>query len=146
MKMELVPINFDEAQAFVKQHHRHHRPPVGHKFSIAASIDGVICGVVIVGRPVNRNLDNGFTLEVLRLCTDGTKNACSFLYSAAWRVSKNLGYKRLITYILSSESGTSLLASGWKLLYQTKGGSWNTPSRPRVDKHPTQQKLLFEIK
>jgi hypothetical protein len=142
--IELVPINFDEAQAFVKKHHRHHIPPVGHKFSIAAAIGETVVGVVIVGRPVARRLDNGFTLEVTRLCTDGTKNACSFLYSAAWRVAKNLGYRRLITYILQSETGTSLAAAGWKALYETPGKSWSVKSRPRVDKHPLQVKILYE--
>jgi hypothetical protein len=142
--MELVPINFDEAKVFVKQYHRHHSPPVGHKFSIAAAVGGEIVAVVIVGRPVSRVLDNGFTLEVIRLCTNGQKNACSFLYSAAWRVTRNLGYRRLITYILKSESGKSLEASGWKALYETSGGSWTTPSRPRVDKHPLQCKILYE--
>lgn len=142
--MELVPINFDEAKAFVKQHHRHHIPPVGHKFSIAAAIDGIICGVVIVGRPVARRLDDGFTLEVTRCCTNGQKNACSFLYSAAWRVAKNLGYRRLITYILKSEKGSSLVAAGWKALYETPGKSWSVKSRPRVDKHPLQIKILYE--
>ncbi len=142
--MELVPINFDEARAFVKQYHRHHIPPVGHKYSIAAAIDGTICGVVIVGRPVARRLDDGFTLEVTRCCTNGAKNACSFLYSAAWRVARNMGYRRLITYILKSETGTSLAAAGWKALYETPGKSWSVPSRPRVDKHPLQIKILYE--
>lgn len=142
--LELVPIKFDEATEFVKRFHRHHLPPVGHKYCIAACADKKIVGVVLVGRPVSRRLDNGFTLEVTRLCTDGTKNACSFLYSAAWRVAKNLGYRRLITYILSIESGTSLKAAGWKELYTTPGKSWSVKSRPRVDKHPLQKRILFE--
>ncbi len=144
--MTLVPINFDEAQIFIDRHHRHHGRPVGHKFSIAASVDDSIVGVVTVGRPVARHMDDGYTLEVNRLCTNGYKNACSFLYSAAWRVARNMGYRRLITYILNTEPGTSLKAAGWKCLYETKSQSWNTKSRPRVDKHPTQAKLLWEIK
>jgi hypothetical protein len=99
----------------------------------------------MVGRPVARNLDNGWTLEVNRLCTDGTKNACSMLYSASWRVAKNLGYKKLITYILSEETGASLKASNWKCIGESGGGSWNCENRPRVDKHPTQKKIKFEI-
>jgi len=142
--IELVPINFDEASEFVRKFHRHHKPSVGHKYSIAAAIDGVIVGVVIVGRPVARRLDNGFTLEVIRLCTTGQKNVCSFLYSAAWRVARNLGYRRMITYILKSEPGTSLVAAGWKALYETPGKSWSVKSRPRVDKHPLQIKILYE--
>lgn len=112
--LELVPITLKEANAFVERYHRHHKPVVGHKFSIAASDGEKIVGVAIVGRPVSRYLDNGLTLEVNRLCTDGTRNACSFLYSAAWRAARNLGYKKLITYILVSETGSSLKAAGWK--------------------------------
>lgn len=145
MKLEIVPINFDEACAFIAQHHRHHKPPVGHKFLIGCSDGEEIVGVATVGRPVARMLDDGWTLEVNRLCTDGTKNACSMLYAAAWRVAKNMGYKKLITYILDSENGVSLSAAGWKCVGHRGGGSWNAPSRPRVDKHPTQRKLLFEI-
>jgi hypothetical protein len=114
--MEIVPIEFNEACAFVKQHHRHHRAPQGHKFSIGCAHEGKIVGVAIVGRPVARMNDNGFTLEVVRLCSDGTKNACSMLYSAAWRASKAMGYMRLITYILQSETGVSLQASGYRLV------------------------------
>jgi hypothetical protein len=143
-KLELVPIQFAEASEFVRRHHRHHIPPVGHKYSIAASAKGSIIGVAIVGRPVSRALDDGFTLEVTRLCTNGHKNACSFLYAAAWRVAKNLGYRRIVTYIQASESGTSLTAAGWKPLYQVRARSWSTPKRPRVDKHSIQSRLLFE--
>jgi len=103
-----------------------------------------VCGVITVGRPVSRVLDKDWTLEVTRCCTDGTKNAASMLYGAAWRATKALGYKRLITYTLISETGTSLRAAGWKKLYETSGGSWNCKSRPRVDKAPTCQKSLWE--
>src|SRR5690349_5441401 len=123
--MDLVPVSQKEANEYVKKFHRHHKPVIGSKFQIACSLNGEIVGVVIVGRPVSRHLDNGFTLEVNRLCTNGEKNVCSMLYSAAWRVAKNLGYKRLITYILQSESGTSLRAAGWKLIGETGGGTWN---------------------
>jgi hypothetical protein len=93
---------------------------------------------------VARALDNGWTLEVTRCCTDSTPHAASMLYAAAWRAAKALGYTRLITYTLISEPGTSLKAAGWKTLYTTDGGSWNCPSRPRVDKAPTVQKHLWE--
>jgi len=102
-------------------------------------------GVAVCGRPPGRHYDDGLTMEVTRLCTDGTSNACSMLYAACWRVAKNMGYKRMITYILNTEPGTSLKASGWKLIGQRGGGSWSVPSRPRIDKHPLQKKLLFEI-
>ena len=145
MGLELVPITLKEANAFVEQHHRHHRPVTGLKFSIAASDGEKIVGVAIVGRPVSRHLDNGLTLEVNRLCTDGTRNACSFLYSAAWRAARNLGYKKLITYILKSEPGSSLKAAGWKCVGECGGLRWTGRSRPEVDLYPAQMKLRFEI-
>jgi hypothetical protein len=122
-KLAVVPCDFDEACVFVARHHRHHKPPVGHKFSIAAADEaGLIRGVCIVGRPVSRILDDGMTLEVTRLASDGCPNACSCLYGAAWRAAKALGYGRLITYILDTESGTTLKASGWTLVGKRGGG------------------------
>lgn len=143
--LELVPISLKEANAFVEQHHRHHKPVVGHKFSVAASDGKKIVGVAIVGRPVSRYLDDGWTLEVNRLCTDGTKNACSFLYSAAWRAARNMGYKKLVTYILDTENGASLKASGWKCVGEAGGKRWTGVRRPEVDLYPAQMKLRFEI-
>lgn len=143
-RMTHVRIDLAEANAFVAEHHRHHSPVVGHLFSLGAVSGGKIVGVAIVGRPVARMRDDGLTAEVTRLCTDGTRNACSFLYGAAAKASFALGFKRIGTYILASEPGTSLAAAGWRLIGEVKGRSWTTPSRPRVDKHPTQDKLLFE--
>lgn len=143
--LETQPISFAEACEFVKQYHRHHIPPQGHKYSIAVADEQKVVGVVMVGRPVARGNDNGRTLEVIRCCTDGTKNAASKLYAAAWHAARAMGYRRLITYTLTEEPGTSLRAAGWKSLYQTKGGSWNCPTRPRMDKHPTGQKTLWEV-
>jgi len=140
-----APISFEDAAAFVRLHHRHHTPPAGHKFSIAGMSNGEVVGVVIVGRPVARRRDDGLTLEVTRLCTTGHRNACSFLYGAAARAAFALGYSRIGTYILKSEPGTTLKAAGWKLIGETPGKSWSTPSRPRNDKHPLEPKLLFEI-
>ncbi|MBX3282375.1 MAG: hypothetical protein KF756_07860 [Acidobacteria bacterium] len=144
--LELQPIDFDEACEFIRQNHRHHLPPKGWKFGIGVNDGKSVVGVVTAGRPVSRFLDNGYTAEVTRCCTDETKCAASKLYAAAWRAAKALGYKRLITYTLKSEPGTSLIAAGWKVVYETKGGSWNVPSRPRVDKHPLEPKLLWEPK
>lgn len=144
MKLQAAPIDFADAATFVRLHHRHHTPPVGHKFSIAAMSDGELVGVVIVGRPVARRRDDGRTLEVTRLCTIGERNACSFLYGAAARAAFALGYSRIGTYILKREPGTSLAAAGWKLIGETPGNSWSVPSRPRDDKHPIEPKLLFE--
>ena len=142
--MKLTPISLKEANQFVSENHRHHGPVVGHKFSLAVEQDGEIVGVAIVGRPVARGLDDGYTLEVNRCCTKGTNNACSMLYGASWRAAKALGYRRLITYILDTETGSSLTAANWKLVHEVKGRSWDTPSRPRVDTHPLQNKLMFE--
>ncbi len=143
----LTPINLDEANAFVAAHHRHHKPVPGAKFCIAASEGETVRGVVIVGRPVARMLDNGWTLEVNRCCTDGAKNACSMLYGAAWRAAKALGYRKLITYTLPAEGGASLRAAGWTLLGLRGGGNWNVTSRPRIDTaHLLQgQKHLWEV-
>jgi hypothetical protein len=143
--LELQPISFAEAAAFVTLHHRHHTAPVGHKFSIAINDGEQVVGVVMVGRPVSRKLDNTWTLEVNRCCVlDNIPNGCSMLYSAAWRAAKALGYKRLITYTLQTEPGTSLKAAGWKVIGETAGKSWNVPTRHRVDKHPLQPRLLWE--
>jgi len=143
--LELVPISLEEANAFVSQHHRHHDPVVGHKFSIAVSIGDRICGVIIVGRPVSRMLDNGTTPEVTRCCADSTTHVCSKLYRAAWRVCENLGYKRLITYTLPEGGGASLRGAGFKLIGESGGGSWSRKTRPRVDTHPMQSKLCWEM-
>lgn len=143
--LTIVPMDFSEANAFVEQFHRHHKPMPGCKFSIGVSDGEKIVGVAMVGRPVGRRLDDGWTLEVNRVATDGTKNACSILYAASWRAARAMGYRKLITYILDTEPGTSLKAAGWKCLGATRGGSWNVPSRPRVDKHPTQGKLRYEV-
>lgn len=142
MALELQPIDFQEACEFIKRNHSHHKPPVGWKFGIAVNDGKAIVGIVTVGRPVSRRLDNGYTLEVTRCCTDETKCAGSKLYAAAWRAAKALGFKRLITYTLKTETGTSLRAAGWKVIYETKGGSRNEHSRPRIDKHPIEQKKL----
>lgn len=144
-RLRLIPLSLAEANAFVSMRHRHHPPVRGHKFSIGAELGGKLVGVVIVGRPVSRVRDDGLTLEVTRLCTDGTRNACSFLYGAAARAAFALGYQRIGTYTLPDEGGASLRASGWKLIGERGGGSWSCPSRPRRDLHPTQKKLLWEI-
>jgi hypothetical protein len=143
--LEVRPVDFKDAQDFIQKTHRHHIPVVGWKFGIAAFHNGKMVGVVVVGRPVSRRLDDGVTAEVTRLATDGTKNACSKLYSAASQACKAMGYKRLVTYILESENGASLKASGWKLIEsKAGGGSWSAPSRLRVDKHPTCIKQRWE--
>lgn len=142
---DVVPMDLASANDWVSFFHRHHPPVVGHKFSLGAMKDNDIVGVVIVGRPVSRVRDNGFTLEVTRLATDGTKNACSFLYGAAARAGFALGYKRIGTYILATEPGTTLRASGWRQIGEVTGRSWNCKSRPRVDKILPSDRLLIEL-
>jgi len=144
--LEITPITFEEENALVGKFHRHHKPMQGCKFCVAVSDNEQVVGVAIVGRPVARMLDNGWTLEVNRCCTNGTKNACSMLYSAAWKAAKALGYRRLITYTLPEEGGASLKASNWKCLGLRGGGNWNVKSRPRVDTDELLrgQKLLWE--
>lgn len=155
--LNIVPISLKQANNFVENLHRHHSKVQGHKFSIAASDGEKIVGVCIVGRPVSRFLDDGNTLEVTRLCTDGTYNACSILYARAARIAKDMGYKKIITYILQSESGVSLKASGWTLEQEdVGGGNWSVPSRPRElipqqlslfgdpkQKYPTEKKIKW---
>lgn len=130
--MIAIPMELREAQNYINTYHRHHQAAHRDKFRIAAMKAEKIVGVVQVGRPVSRMLDDGKTLEVLRLCTNGEKDECSFLYSRAARIAKEMGYLKIITYILESEQGTSLRASGWTLEADGVGGaSWDVPSRPR---------------
>lgn len=151
-RLFVVPCDLDEANAFVAQFHRHHPPVTGHKFSVAVAKDwpqlrtgGVVVGVAIVGRPNARPLDDGWTLEVTRNCTDGTKNAASKLYSHCIKAAWALGYLKVITYTGKHEPGTSLVAAGFKIVAEVKGRSWGCKSRPRVDKTPLQDKLRWEI-
>lgn len=144
MALDIVPVSLAEANQFVLLHHRHHKPVVGHKFSIGCTDGEKIVGVAIVGRPVSRYLDNGMTLEVTRLCTDGTKNACSMLYAAAWRAARAMGYKKVITYILDTENGASVKAAGYKCIGQAGGLRWTGKRKPEVDLCPAQMKIRFE--
>lgn len=124
IKLRIVPITFKEACLFIEKHHRHHKPTVGHKFSIGCMAGDDLCGVAVCGRPVSRYLDNGLTLEVNRVCTDGTRNACSKLYGACCRIAKNMGYTKIITYTLKSENGASLRASNFENDGQAGGKNW----------------------
>lgn len=144
--MKLVPLTRDKAFAFIRDHHRHHRPPVGWLFGVGVQMGGELVGVACVGRPVARGNQDGFTAEVTRVCVlPGHPNACSKLYAACWRAVRAIGYTRLITYCLESESGTSVTAAGWERVRRTKGGSWDTPARPRTDKAPTEPKVLYQV-
>lgn len=143
--LRITPITFAEANEFVRKLHRHHKPMLSAKFSVAVSDDAGVRGVAIVGRPVARHADDGWTLEVNRCCTDGARNACSMLYRAAWRAARALGYLRLITYTLPDEGGASLRGAGFKLIGEAGGGSWSRETRPRVDTHPLQVKLKWGL-
>lgn len=122
--LELCPVTLKAANEYVKEHHRHHGVVVGHKFSIGATKDGMLVGVAICGRPVSRFLDDGYTLEITRLCTDGTPDVCSMLYGAAYRAARAMGYKKVVTYILDTETGSSLKAAGYKCEGKAGGVEW----------------------
>ena len=142
--IELVPVTLRDANQFVKKYHRHHKPTVGHKFSIGVAECGELVGVAICGRPVSRKLDNGTTLEVNRLCTDGTPNACSMLYAASARAARAMGYKKIITYILKSEPGTSLRAAGFTCEGIAGGLEWTGKRKPKsVDQYPHEMKTRW---
>jgi hypothetical protein len=145
------PITQREAFAYIAEHHRHHKPPVGWMWGIAAYDDDRLCGVITVGRPVARMLDKRLkgtirtTCEANRCCTDGTYNACSLLYGAAWRAAKAMGWDECITYLGPGENGASLKASGWICVGAAGGGLWSRADRERDDDHPTGQKTLWRI-
>ena len=120
-----------EANEFVAQPHRHNLPTVGGKFTLGATLDGKVVGVAIAGRPVARKLDDGKTLEVLRVCTDGTPNANSFLYGGVKRIAALMGYQKVITYTLKDESGASLKAVGGRIVGEVQPKEWNVLSRHR---------------
>lgn len=125
MPLKVIPLTLAQANELVQKLHRHHKPAQGHRFSLGVMQDDVLVGAVIVGRPVARGCDPYFTAEVTRLVTDGTKNACSILYAAAARVCREMGFRRIQTYILESETGDSLRAAAWLFETTTQGGDWN---------------------
>lgn len=144
MTLSIAPITISDAREFIAQHHRHHQPPVSALFAVSVADGDTVRGVAVVGRPVARGNQDGWTAEVTRVATDGARNACSMLYGACWRAARALGYHRLITYTLASEGGASLRAAGWRVIGQVRGRSWSCKSRPRVDRHPSQDKLRWE--
>ena len=144
-KLTPMPISLREANEFVANFHRHNKPTQGGKFSIGALFNNEIVGVAIVGRPVARGMQDGVTAEVTRVCVsdNAPRNACSFLYGRCWRIWQQMGGKRMITYTLKSESGSSLRGAGWKMLGEVKpGAGWNRPARQR-DWQPIYGQLKF---
>jgi hypothetical protein len=165
MRLALQPVTLKEAAAWVRQHHRHHGPDRGGLFAVAAGDGARVLGVVVIGRPKARMLQDGYTCEVTRCCVlpdlpprldaygkEHPLHVASLLYGAAWRAARALGYRRLVTYTLRDETGTSLVAAGWKQIAETqegrkfrsRGGPWSRLSRPRVDTYPQQEKLRWE--
>lgn len=127
-RLRVVPLTLAQANATVARWHRHHKPVVGHRFSLGCMRGNDLCGAVIVGRPVARNTAQYHVAEVTRLVTDGTKNACSILYAAAARACAAMGFTSVQTFILASEPGTSLKAAGWERVGVAKGHDWNCKS------------------
>ena len=144
MNLQVVPVSLRDANAYVAQKHRHHGPTRGHKFSIGVTDGEQLRGVAIVGRPLARKLDNGQIAEVLRVCSDGTPNVCSMLLGACRRAALAMGYKKIVTYTLNSESGASLKAAGFKATKRVSGASWSRQGREREDKHPLDDKIRWE--
>ena len=145
-KYVAVPVDMAEANALVRRWHRRHGGVQGYKLALAAVLvaERRLCGVVVLGRPLSRGLDDGWTLEVLRLAGDGTPDVCSFLYGAAARAGKAAGYPRLVTYTLASEAGISLRAAGWQPVSAVHGRSWSCPARPRPDAVKGKAKVRWE--
>ena len=144
-KLGIVPVTLKEAKVRINRIHRRHRAPQGGFFAVGVAWCGEIVGIAVVGRPVNRNLDDGWTVEVTRLAVlENQPNACSKLYAACWRVAREMGYRNAVTYTLEEESGVSVKAAGWRCIGKVEGRSWDRTSRPRVDTHPLQAKLRWE--
>ena len=131
--LRAVPLTKATANVFVAERHRHHPPVLQARFCVGAARAGVLVGVVIVENPKNCQLANGDRCEVSRLCTDGSPQVCSFLYSRAARIAREMGYAEIITYILDREPGTSLTAAGWTRDLGTYGGQTWTTKRGRRD-------------
>jgi len=142
--MKVQPLELRQANELVSRLHRHHKPVQGHRFSIGLVVDDVLVGAAICGRPVARHYDPLKVLEVTRLVTDGTKNACSALYAAAARIAKQMGYERIQTYVLASETGVTLKAAGWVNEGAAGGGQWkHTDGKPRRTDQPIELKARW---
>jgi hypothetical protein len=144
--LELVPLTIAEANVIVARWHRHHGPTAGGKWAVGVAANGEVVGVAIAGRPIARNFDDGWTIEVNRTCTNGYSNANSRLYGAVTRAAFALGYRRIITYTQADEGGASLRAAGFRVIAERKPRKgWDTPSRPRVNKNEDQARLLWGV-
>lgn len=140
LALEVFPLTLKALNGVVAEHHRHHKPIVGHRFSLGVRDrdTGVIHGACSVGRPVARLTEQYEIAEVTRLVTDGTKNACSILYAAAARACLAMGYRSIQTFILDTEPGTSLKAAGWIMVGTSAGGDgWQSRNGRRNDQPTT---------
>lgn len=142
--MRLIPTTLDEANAFVRRLHRHSKPTVGHKFSVGLTDGEQLRGVAIAGRPVARALDDGQTIEILRVCTDGVRNGCTRLYGACCRAAEALGYAMAVTYTLEAEGGSSLRAAGFRPVATVKDRQWGCATRPREERDLIGGKIRWE--
>jgi hypothetical protein len=138
--MRIIPLELSALNVLVETLHGHHKAVRGHRFSIGLESNGKIVGGASIGRPTARLTNQHEVLEVTRLVTDGTANACSALYSAAARIGKAMGYRHIQTFILQSESGVSLKAAGWKFEQDSAGGSWTRKSKPNRRQDQPQSK------
>lgn len=147
-KLHAVPVELRECQNFINDLHRHHAAAVRDKFRVGvADESGKLLGVAQVGRPLSRFMADGKTLEVIRLCSDGSKDVCSFLYSRCARIAKEMGYEKIITYILETEPGISLKASGWHCELSVCGGAtWENNTRAKERNKRPQQQSMFQDK
>ena len=145
MSLRIVPITISDAIVFIGRHHRTHQAPRGGLFAVGVADESGVVGVAIVGRPNARGLQDGWTVEVTRVAVlEHARNGCSMLLGACWRAARALGWQRLVTYTLATEGGASLRGAGWRAVGEVKGRSWSCESRPRVDRHPTQDKIRWE--
>jgi hypothetical protein len=149
MRLSLAPMSLREAGRFIDQFHRHHAAPQGGLFALAAMADGaVVVGVAIIGRPLARALQDGFTAEITRLCAlpEAPRNTCSFLYGRAWRAWQAHGGKRMVTYTLASESGASLRGAGWRLIGEVGARDWFRERSPGATGHRQQRPVYEQLK
>lgn len=144
MTLRVRPLTIAQLNKIIEEHHRHHKKVQGHRFSLGCYDDDRLVGACSVGRPVARMCDPWLTAEVTRLVTDGTKNACSIMYAACARACKAMGFTKIQTYILETELGTSLRASGWHYADTTSGGHWNHTKGPRRSDQPECPKQRWE--
>lgn len=140
--MKIIPIKHADANEFVRKFHRHNKPTIGAIFCVAVAECNEICGVAICGRPIARYFDDGFSIEILRVATDGSRNACSMLYGACRKAAKALGYCRILTYTLPEEGGSSLKAAGFHFDGEAGGSHTSWHSRPNRKVQPVGDDLI----